>query len=131
MERKVVNPWQWQDQFGFVQANEVRGETRTLHIAGQASVDEQGRPVHAGDMAAQINQVMDNIETVLGAAGFKMSDVVRLTYYTTDVDLMLANWGVLVGRLMAANCRPASSLIGVTRLAFPENLVEIEATAVR
>ena len=86
--------------------------------------------MHTGDMAGQINQSLDNLETVLKESGFKMSDVVRLNYYTTDLDLF---WEAAEGagrRLVESGCRPASTLLGVHRLAFPELLVEIEATAV-
>jgi enamine deaminase RidA (YjgF/YER057c/UK114 family) len=130
MERRVINPWTWQDALGFVQANEVTGAQRVLVCSGQASVDAEGRPVHVGDMPAQVGQALDNVETVLREAGLGWANVVRLNYYTTDVDRFLeagAAWG---GRLAAAGCRPASTLLGVTRLAFPDLLVEIEATAV-
>jgi enamine deaminase RidA (YjgF/YER057c/UK114 family) len=130
VERRVVNPWTWQDAFGFVQANEVTGARRVLVCSGQTSVDADGRPVHVGDMRAQVGQVLDNLETVLREAGFGWSDVVRLNYYTTDVDSFLAAGDLLGQRLAAAGCRPASTLLGVTRLAFPGLLIEIEATAV-
>jgi enamine deaminase RidA (YjgF/YER057c/UK114 family) len=68
--------------------------------------------------------------TVLNNAGLKLSDVVRLNYYTTDVDQFNEATEVNVKRLGEAGCRPASMLVGVTRLAYPELLVEIEATAV-
>ena len=84
--------------------------------------------------ALRLQKTLDNIETVLRNAGFEWSDVVRLNYYTTDVDgFFEAFWGgddPLVTRLAEAGCRPASTLLGVPRLAFPEMLVEIEATAV-
>jgi enamine deaminase RidA (YjgF/YER057c/UK114 family) len=131
MAGRVINPWGWQDNFGFVQAHEVAGGGQVLYCAGQASVDAEGRPVHAGDMRAQVGQVFDNLQTVLEAAGYSLADVVRLCYYTTDVDALLGSWDVVIGRLSAAGCRPSSTLLGVTRLAFPENLVEIEATAVK
>ena len=130
MERRIINPWTWQDQFGFVQANEVQGVQRTLVCSGQTSVDAEGVPVNAGDMAGQVNQALDNLETVLRDAGFQMSDVVRLNYYTTDVDRFLEAAEVFGGRLAETGCRAASTLLGVARLAFPELLVEIEATAV-
>lgn len=131
MERKIVNPWTWQDAFGFVQANEVVGATRTLVCAGQTSVDAEGRPIHRGDMGAQVTQALANLETVLGAAGYGLADVVRLTYYTTDVDRFVAEARAGIGRLLAAGCRPASTLLGVSRLFHPDILVEIEATAMR
>jgi len=130
MERRLINPWSWQDQFGFSQAIEVGNHERTLYCAGQTSVDSNGAPVHSGDMRAQLRQAMDNLETVLKQAGFKLGDIVRLNVHTTDVDTTLENFGEVAGRLSAAGCQPAMMLLGVSRLAFPELLVEIEATAV-
>jgi enamine deaminase RidA (YjgF/YER057c/UK114 family) len=130
MQREVINPWSWQDQYGFVQANALRGPQRMLICAGQAAVDAEGRPVHPGDMRAQLTQALDNLETVLRAAGFTFADVMRLTTYTTDVDALLGCYDVLVSRQKAGGCKPAATLVGVARLAFPELLVEIEATAV-
>ena len=89
MNRKIINPWKWQDQHGFVQCNDVSGIKRTLFIAGQTSIDAEGNTVHDGDMRAQLNEAIDNLETVLNEAGLAPENVVRLTYYTTDVDKFL------------------------------------------
>jgi enamine deaminase RidA (YjgF/YER057c/UK114 family) len=80
-----------------------------------------------GDIGAQLTQALDNLETVLAQAGSDLAHVVRLNYYTTDVDALLGVWPLIVQRL--ADNRPASTLLGVSRLAFPEMLIEIEATA--
>jgi enamine deaminase RidA (YjgF/YER057c/UK114 family) len=130
MEKQVVNPWSWQDRAGFVQANAVTGAERVLYCAGQTSVDDEGTPVHAGDMEAQALKALDNLETVLAAAGFELSDVARLNVYVTDVDAYLSAAPSVSGRLREAGCRQAATLLGVARLALPELLVEIEATAV-
>lgn len=130
MDRRIINPWTWQDNFGFVQAHEVTGAQRVLYCAGQASTDGDGRPVHPEDMAGQLRQSLDNLETVLREAGLDLSNVVRLNLYTTDVDRFLAAFHVAIERFGETGCRPACTLLGVTRLAFPELLVEIEATAV-
>jgi enamine deaminase RidA (YjgF/YER057c/UK114 family) len=130
MERRVINPWTWQDQFGFVQAHEVSGAERVLYCAGQTSSDADGNPVHPGDMRAQLAQALDNLETVLSEAGFELSQVVRLNTYTTDVDAFLQASAQVAGRMAEAGCRPSATLLGVERLAFPEFLVELEATAV-
>ena len=130
MEKRVINPWTWQDQFGFVQANEISGHERVVICAGQTSTNDDGSTAHPGDMAAQMNKCLDNLETVLRDADMTLQNVVRLNYFTTDVDAWLESaqhWG---HRLAEAGCRPASTLLGVTRLAFPDLLVEIEATAV-
>ncbi|HUQ33751.1 MAG TPA: RidA family protein [Pyrinomonadaceae bacterium] len=130
MERKIINPWKWQDQLGFVQANEVTGVNRMLVCAGQAAMSSEGVPLHAGDMKAQITLALDNLETVLKEAGLGWANVVRLNYYTTDVDLFFKEYAVAASRLVESGCRPASTLLGVTRLAFPELMIEVEATAV-
>jgi enamine deaminase RidA (YjgF/YER057c/UK114 family) len=129
MERRAVNPWTWQDQFGFSQSIEVRGAERVLICAGQTSVDENGAPLHEGDMAAQANKAMDNLEAVLKQAGFGLADVVRLNILTTNVDQFMGAAPAVLGRLAQAGCKPASTLIGVARLAFPPLLIELEATA--
>ena len=131
MEHRIINPTTWQDAFGFVQGHEVSGAQRVLFCAGQTSNDADGNPLHAGDIRAQINQAFDNLEAVLEKAGFSLGDVVRLNYYTTDVDLLLQNWDAITSRLDAAGCRPASTLLGISRLANPDWLIEIEATAVK
>ncbi len=130
MERRIINPWAWQDAYGFVQANEVSDGQRVLYCAGQVSVDAEGNPLHPGDMRAQIAQALDNLETVLGDAGFEMSDVARLNFYTTDVDRTLGEWDLIKDRLARTGCRQASTLLGVARLYHPDIVIEIEATAV-
>ena len=132
MERRAINPWTWQDAMGYSQAIELGPAKRTLVCSGQTSVDANGAPVHAGDMAAQLRQAIANLETVLVAGGFDLTDVVRLNYYTTDVDGFMqgAAGGGLV-RFAEVNCRPASTLLGVARLFHPDIMVEIEATAAK
>jgi enamine deaminase RidA (YjgF/YER057c/UK114 family) len=128
--REVVNPWSWQDRFAFVQANVMAEGRRVAYCAGQTSVDADGNPVHHGNMAAQIEQALANLATVLAESGMDLSDVVRLNYYVTDVDAFFAAGETLGTLLSRAGCRPASTLLGVARLAFPELLIELEATAV-
>ncbi len=130
LERQIINPWSWQDRFGFVQANAVTGGERTIYCSGQTSVDADGDPVHEGDMRAQLSQALDNLEALLRGSDGELSDVVRLNYYTTDVDGLFAAMDVVVARLEKAGCRPATTLLGVSRLALPPLLVELEATVV-
>ena len=130
MNAEVINPWTWQEQYGFVHGVAVPGGGRTVYVAGQAAVDDQGRPTHAGDMIAQVGASLDNIEAVLGQAGMTLGNVVRLNVFTTDVDAFFGAHPTLVARLDEAGCKCASTLLGVARLAFPGMLVELEATAV-
>jgi len=60
-----------------------------------------------------------------------MSDVVRLNFYTTDVDSTLEAWSSQIkDRLAQSGCRQVSALLGVAGLYHPDILIEIEATAV-
>jgi enamine deaminase RidA (YjgF/YER057c/UK114 family) len=129
MQRTDVNPWTWQEKFGFSQCVDVRAPERLVELAGQGPVDADGNLVFEGDVDGQIRQTMENLETVLTAAGLQLSDVVRLTIFTTDMDAFFAAYGTFAGRLAAGGCVPASSLIGVARLAIPGMTVEMEATA--
>ena len=129
MKRNAVNPWPWSLEFGYNQAELVEGHTKVLVCAGQTSVDGTGTPQHAGDMAAQIELALDNLTSVLAEAGMSLSNVVRLNIYTTDVDALFANFGVLATRTSTAGIAPPGTLLGVVRLAFPELLFELDATA--
>ncbi len=130
MEQRKVNPWTWQDQFGFSQAIEVTGASRVLYCAGQTSTGPDGATLHPGDMRAQGRAAIDNLETVLRDAGMTLANVVRLNYYVTDVDRYLTEAAAIGERVAAAGVQPAGTLLGVSRLAFPDLLIEIEATAV-
>ena len=130
MDRKVVNPGTWQDAFGFVQGNAMTSIERVVLCAGQLSVDGEGQLLHPGDMKGQISQSLDNLELVLKGAGMELSDVVKMNYYTTDIDAYIAARETLGRRLSEGNCRPASTLLGISRLGVPGALVEIEAIAV-
>jgi enamine deaminase RidA (YjgF/YER057c/UK114 family) len=130
MKKRIINPWKWQDKFGFVQANEVTDAKRTLYTAGIVSVDGNGKLLHKGNMEKQINQIINNLEILVKQADFKLSDVVRFTYYTTDVQAFGNASHILIERLEKANCKPATSLIGVNSLFHPDCVVEIEAIVV-
>jgi len=130
VERTAVNPVTWSAELGFNQGEVVSGHTRTLYISGQTAMSADGKPEHDGDMAAQLALSIDNLEAVLGEAGMSLANLVRLNVYTTDVDLLFRHYGVLAGRLGAAGVAPATTMLGVTRLAIPGQLVELEGTAV-
>lgn len=130
IERTAVNPWNWSLAFGYNQGEVVEGHQRTLYCAGQTATDADGQTMHAGDMGAQIALAMDNLEAVLRDAGMNLANVIRLNFYTTDVDQFLASYGSAAERLAAAGVAPPGTLLGVARLAFPDLLVELEATAV-
>ena len=130
VQRTAVNPVTWSTEMGFNQGEVVTGHTRTLYCSGQTAMSDDGRPQHDDDMAGQVALSLDNLEAVLREAGMALADLVRLNVYTTDVDLLLQHYGVLASRLGAAGAAPATTMLGVTRLAIAGQLVELEGTAV-
>ena len=128
--RTAINPSTWSVNLGFDQGQLVEGHQRLLVCSGQDSVDADGNPQHPGDMAAQLDLAVDNLEAVLAGAGMTLGDVVRLDVFTTDFDALVEHWGHLVGRFVGTDDRFVTSLLGVTRLFTPDLLVLLEATAV-
>lgn len=130
MARKDVNPWEWSKAFGFSQAVEITRAERILICSGQTGIGEDGSPPATADMGEQVKRAFQNLGEVLEIAGFSPADVVKVNYYTTDVDDLIAVLGPLASEFFGGNL-PASTLLGVARLAFPQLRIEIEATAAR
>lgn len=130
IERTAINPVTWSVAMGFNQGEVVSGQTRTLYCSGQTAMSAEGQPLHEGDLAAQLALSIDNLEAVLAAADMTLANLVRLNVFTTDVDQLFPHYGVLAGRLGAAGVAPTTTMLGVTRLAIPGQLIELEGTAV-
>lgn len=129
MQRTPLNPWPWALKLGYNQAEILQGANRQLTCAGQTAVDENGTPQHPQDMRSQLALALDNLETVLNAAGMSLADITRLTIFTTDVDAALQNFDLLGARMGRLGAAPPTTLLGVTRLALPQLMIEIEVTA--
>lgn len=127
MERTAVNPTSWSVKLGFDQAQLVEGHRRELVCSAQDAVDTNGNSQHPGDMAAQLGLAVDNLADVLARADMTLANVVRLNIYTTDVDTLIQHFGVLTERFDGE--RFATTVLGVARLAAPDLLVALEATA--
>jgi len=98
-----------------------------LYISGMLPVNADGELVGTGDVIRQSEQVLDNVGAVLQARGATFGDVVRVGVYVRDMaDRELIN---TVRRRYFGDARPASTLVEVSALAYPDALVEIEAVA--
>jgi reactive intermediate/imine deaminase len=128
MEKTQVNPWAWQDQFGYSQAWRVDQAQSVVFLAGQVPISPEGQLVGEGDIEAQCRQVFDNLKAVLEQAGATFDDLVKVTVYLLDATNLPVYRRVkaefVTGR------QPASTAIEVKALAFPGLLVEVEAIAV-
>jgi reactive intermediate/imine deaminase len=107
----------------------VTATGRLVAVSGQLPLDEEGRVVGEGDPEAQARQVFENLRRCLAAAGAGFADVVKLTYYVTDMAHMPAVRAARAAHL-ADDRLPAASAVQVAALVRPEFLMEIEALAV-
>jgi enamine deaminase RidA (YjgF/YER057c/UK114 family) len=127
MQRTSINPSSWSVKLGFDQAQLIEGHQRLLVCSGQDAVDADGNPQHPGDMPAQLEFALDNLEAVLAGADMTVADVARLNVYTTDVDELFTHFPRITERF--ADSRYATSVLGVAHLPA-QLLVMLEATAV-
>jgi enamine deaminase RidA (YjgF/YER057c/UK114 family) len=126
--RTPINPHSWTTALGFDQAQLIEGHQRLLVCSGQDAVDADGKPQHPGDMAAQLELALDNLETIVAGADMTLADIVRLNVYTTDVDELLnRHFPRITDRF--GDSRYATSVLGVAHLPA-QFLVMLEATAV-
>lgn len=105
--------------------------THVVHVSGQVALDASGAIVGAGDLEAQTHQVMRNLGVALEAAGATFDHVVKITTFVVGFQPEHRAVVTKVRRgYLGAGPPPASTLVGVSALAAPEWLIEIEATAV-
>jgi enamine deaminase RidA (YjgF/YER057c/UK114 family) len=131
MRAQRINPSELYDsvRYGFSHATR-QASGATLHLAGQVAWDREGKLVGPGDLAAQTRQALANIAAVLAAAGGSPADIVRLRTYV--VNHTPDKLGPVLGEIARfyGNSVPApNTFIGVSALALPDFLIEIEATA--
>lgn len=107
----------------------VMGTGRFVAISGQLSLDQDGKLVGEGDPAAQARQIFDNLWRCLVAAGGSFRDVVKLTYFVTDMAYM-PEIRAARDTYMDPDRLPAASAVQVSALVSPQFLMEIEAYAV-
>lgn len=130
MAHEEINPWEWSKAFGFSQAVKVTEHRELLVCSGQTAMGADGSLPASADMGDQVRVALESVLAVLTAGGMTPADIVKSTIYTTDIDACIGVLGQAVQEVLGS-ILPASTLLGVTRLAFPELLVEIEVLAAR
>jgi reactive intermediate/imine deaminase len=128
MNKTQINPWTWQERAGFSQAWKVEDGRTVIFVSGQVSASADGQLAHDGDFAAQTRLVFENLRTVLNQAGATLDDVVKLGVFLTDM-ARLPQYAAIKAEFFKG-AQPASTAVGVTSLARPGLLIEVEATAV-
>lgn len=129
MEKRVINPWQWQDQRSYVQAVEIKQPEGTLYCSGQAAVNADGTSSTA-DMKSQLILALQNLEQVISEAGYDCKGIVRLNIYTTSSVEFFTCFDLLQNWIAKHGIKQATTLFEVKSL-FETLKVEFEATVVK
>jgi 2-iminobutanoate/2-iminopropanoate deaminase len=129
MEKRIINPWQWQDQRSYVQAVEVKNVESTLYVSGQTAINDEGISSDE-DMKTQLVKAIANLEKVIDQAGFKCDGIARLNIYTTATAELWPHFEILQEWIGKNNIKTAVTMLEVTSL-FETLKIELEATVVK
>lgn len=129
MEKRIINPWQWQNERSYVQAVEVKQVQGTLYVSGQAAVKADGQS-STDDMRTQLILALQNLEEVISEAGYETKGIVRLNIYTTSSAELFACFDELQTWVDKNGIKQATTLLEVKSL-FETLKIELEATVVK
>jgi len=126
--RELVNPPELHPAPGFSHVAIASG-TKIVHLAGQVALDQQFGLVGGDDLGEQTKAAMRNVEVALRAAGASWDDIVRRTIYTvhpTEYETITA----AIDEVTGGAAHPAQTIVGITGLAVPGLLIEVECIAI-
>lgn len=124
--RELISPSTLHPTPGYSHIALAKG-TRLAFIAGQVALDQKFSVISENDLSGQTEAAMRNLDKALAAIGATFSDVVRRTIYTTRPTETEAIT-TAIESAQGSSEHPPQTIVGVTGLALPELLVEIEAT---
>lgn len=129
MEKRSINPWKWQDERSYVQAVEVKNVESTLYVSGQTAISVDGISSNE-DMKSQLILALQNLEKVIGEAGYECKGIARLNIYTTSTAELWPHFAIFQDWIAKHHVKPALTLLEVKSL-FETLKVELEATVVK
>lgn len=129
MEKRAINPWEWQNQRSYVQAVEVKNPEGTLYVSGQTAINADGISSNE-NMESQIKLALKNLEQVITEAGYECKGIVRLNIYTTATDELWPHFNLIQDWVAKHGMKQATTLLEVKSL-FETLKVELEATVVK
>jgi enamine deaminase RidA (YjgF/YER057c/UK114 family) len=131
MEKEIINPPSLARPVGFNYGIAVTGG-RLLFLAGQTGSDAEGNIISPGDIVAQYEQIMRNLQVVVETAGGNLQDITKLNIFVRDRDAYLVHLKQIgqVHRSFFGKYYPAMALFEISRFVQNEALIEIEGMAV-
>ena len=129
MKKRIINPWEWQNQRSYAQAIEVTNPEGTLYISGQTATNDDGLS-STGDMKSQLIASIQNLEKVISQSGYECKNIVKLNIYTTSSEELFTCFDVFQNWITKHNIKQASTLLEVKSL-FETLKVELEVIVVK
>ena len=131
LEKRIINPWTWSENFGYAQAVEVKHAESTLYCAGQAAVHPDGTFSDA-DMRTQMKLALENLEAVIRKADYELKNIVRITLYSTSDEELFTNnaFEIFLDWVAKHEIRAAATAMEVSKLTG-SLCIEFEATVVK
>jgi len=126
--RELVNPSDLHPAPGFSHIAIATG-SKVVHFAGQVALDPQFGLLGGDDLGEQTKAAMRNLEIAMRAAGVGWDDIVRRTIYTVE-PTAYETITAAIDEVTGGAAHPAQTIVGITSLAVPGLLIEIECTAV-
>ena len=123
--REVINPKNVHWPFGYSHMAKVGDR---LHVSGQLALDQEGNIVGEGDMVAQTDKAYENLKKCLESVGATIHDIVMLRVFVTDLEEYQKTGEVR--KKYFGKYRPATTGLEISRLYFPEAMIEVEAEAI-
>ena len=121
------NPLGVWSPFGAFSMAVIQGTGQIVYLKGQVALDESGHVVGTGDMRAQTQKALENVQAILASLGGAMQDIVSLTHYVTDIDAFMTTGDIR--KQFFVEPYPVTTTVQVVRLYHPDLLVEITGTA--
>ena len=130
MSVEYINPDGLNKNPAFSNVIVVSGNARTVYVGGQDALDAHGQIVGKGDLKAQVEQVLKNIEIALAAGGAKLEHVIKWNLYVVQGQSLREGYAAFQSIGIRQSHPPAISMAFVSGLANPDFLVEMDAIAV-
>ena len=108
----------------------VSGPVKTVYVGGQDAVDASGAIIGKGDLKAQTEQVLKNIQAALAAAGAQPEHVIKWNIYVVQGQSLNVGFEAFQHVWGNPPNPPAVTMAFVAGLAHPDFLVEMDAIAV-
>jgi enamine deaminase RidA (YjgF/YER057c/UK114 family) len=129
-EVQYVNPDALNKNPAFTNVIVVTGQVKTVYVGGQDAVDASGAIIGKGDIKAQTEQVLKNIQTALAAGGAQLEHIIKWNLYVVQGQPLRSGFEAFQRFWGNRPNPPAISMVFVAGLAHPDFLVEMDAIAV-